>query len=231
MRDSYQLGLEGILRELVEMADLVSESVRRSTAALLDADLGTAEQVIGRSPTAGAIKISIENRVFSVLALQTPVAGDLRSAVATLRTVSDLDRMAALAGHIAKVARMRYPSAAVPESLRPNFAHIDLIIERMLTTVNFALKDRNVDALQNLFDWDDEVDDLRQSQFRILLSGTWNCGIEPAVDVALLGRYYERIADHTASMGRHLIYAMTGDIPKAGPSLQQLERSHVPLPK
>jgi phosphate transport system protein len=75
------------------------------------------------------------------------------------------------------------------------------------------LNDRNIQSAQELHARDEEMDELRRTQFRVMLSDDWAYGVEAAVDVALLGRYYERIADHAASMGRRIIYVVTGQLP------------------
>ena len=119
MRDSYREQLDDILADLVHMAQVVSSAVRTSTTALLEADIHLAEQVITEDEKLDAKQAEIESRAFSLLARQAPVAGELRILVATLRMVTELERMGDLAAHVAKIARLRYPETAVPESLRP----------------------------------------------------------------------------------------------------------------
>ena len=156
----------------------------------------------------------IEARSFSLLARQAPVAGELRTLVATLRMVTELERMGDLAAHIAKIARLRYPETAVPETLRPNFVRMGDVAEKMVISAGQTLNDRNIQSAEELRDRDEEMDELRRTQFRVMLSDDWAYGVEAAVDVALLGRYYERIADHAASMGRRIIYVVTGQFPE-----------------
>ena len=215
MRDSYREQLDDILADLVHMAQVVSSAVRSSTTALLEADIHLAEQVITEDEKLDAKQAEIESRAFSLLARQAPVAGELRILVATLRMVTELERMGDLAAHVAKIARLRYPETAVPESLRPNFVRMADVAEKMVVTAGQTLNDRNIQSAQELRDRDEEMDELRRTQFRVLLSDDWAYGVEKAVDVALLGRYYERIADHAASMGRRIIYVVTGSFPEA----------------
>ena len=214
MRDSYREQLDDILADLVHMAQVVSSAVRSSTTALLEADLKLAEQVISEDQQLDAKQAEIESRAFSLLARQAPVAGELRTLVATLRMVSELERMGDLAAHVAKIARLRYPETAVPLALRANFVRMADVAEKMVVTAGQTLNDRNIQTAQELRDRDEEMDDLRRAQFRVLLSDDWADGVEAAVDVALLGRYYERIADHAASMGRRIIYVVTGEFPE-----------------
>ena len=213
MRDSYREQLDDILSDLVSMSQTVSAAVRSATTSLLEADIHIAEQVISEDDKIDATQADIEARAFSLLARQAPVAGELRTVVATLRMVTELERMGDLAAHVAKIARLRYPEKAVPESMRPNFVRLADVAEKMVVSAGQTLDERNVENAEELQARDEEMDDLRRSQFRVLLGDDWDAGVEAAVDVALLGRYYERIADHAASMGRRVIYIVTGEFP------------------
>lgn len=213
MRDSYREQLDDILSDLVSMSRTVSTAVRSATTSLLEADIHIAEQVISEDDKIDATQADIEARAFSLLARQAPVAGELRTVVATLRMVTELERMGDLAAHVAKIARLRYPEKAVPESMRPNFVRMADVAEKMVISAGQTLHERNVENAEELQTRDEEMDDLRRSQFRVLLGDDWDAGVEAAVDVALLGRYYERIADHAASMGRRVIYIVTGEFP------------------
>jgi phosphate transport system protein len=214
MRDSYREQLDDILADLVQMSQVVSSAVRSSTTALLEADIHLAEQVIGDDEKLDRKQADIEARAFSLLARQSPVAGELRTLVATLRMVTELERMGDLAAHVAKIARLRYPETAVPELLRPSFVRMGDVAEKMVVTAGQTLNDRNLQNAQELRDRDEEMDELRRTQFRVLLGEDWPYSVEAAVDVALLGRYYERIADHAASMARRIIYVVTGSFPE-----------------
>ena len=215
MRDSYREQLDDILADLVQMCQAVSAAVRSSTTALLEAEIHLAEQVITQDLKLDEMQADIEARAFSLLARQAPVAGELRTLVATLRMVTELERMGDLAAHVAKIARLRYPDIAVPEALRLNFVRMGDVAEKMVVTAGQTLNNRNIESAQELRARDEEMDELRKSQFRVMLSDDWAYGVEAAVDVALLGRYYERIADHAASMGRRIIYVVTGEFPEA----------------
>ena len=214
MRDSYREQLDDILADLVQMSQVVSSAVRSSTTALLEADIHLAEQVIGDDAKLDAKQADIEARAFTLLARQSPVAGELRTLVATLRMVTELERMGDLAAHVAKIARLRYPETAVPELLRPSFVRMGDVAEKMVVTAGQTLNDRNLQNAQELRARDEEMDELRRTQFRVLLGEDWPYSVEAAVDVALLGRYYERIADHAASMARRIIYVVTGSFPE-----------------
>jgi phosphate transport system protein len=213
MRNAYFDQLDTIVEDLVAMTDDVQVAVARATRALLSADAEVAERVISDDVDIDAARERVEQKAFDLLALQQPVAKDLRMLVAALRMVADLERMGDLAVHIAKVARMRLPDGAVPESLQPTMERMAAIAVRMVDANATIVADRDVDAALGLEDEDDEMDQLRRSLFRILLSDDWAYGVEPAIDLALLGRYYERIGDHAVSMGKRVVYFVTGEAP------------------
>ena len=213
MRESYREDLNSLVGDLVGMTERVRTAVRLSTKALLEADLATAERVISDDALLDAQHDDLEARCFVLLARQAPVAGELRTIVAAMRMVADLARMGDLACHVAKIARLRYPTHAVPEGLIPNFELMARVAEDMVATAGRALSDRNAHDAAKLADSDEEMDELRKSQFRILLGSEWPYSVEAAVDVALLGRYYERIADHAVIMAGRVIYVVTGTHP------------------
>ena len=189
MRNAYYDQLDAVVDELVTMTHEVGTAVGQATRALLEADAELAEQVISHDAHIDSERDRIEELSFELLALQQPVAGDLRMLVAALRMVSDLERMGDLSVHVAKVARLRVPEVAVPEAMLPTIQRMAVVAE--------------------------EMDQLRRSSFRQMLADDWPHGVEPAVDIALLGRYYERIADHAVSLARRVVYLVTGRHPSA----------------
>ena len=214
MRKIYRSDLEGVVNELVVMSDSIQIAVRDATRALLDADLQLAERVISGDTRIDVMHDELEMRTFTILARQAPVAGELRTLVAVIQMVAALGRMGDLAAHVAKIARLRYPEHAVPEPLAENFSRMSYLAQEMIGNVGRVLAERNLEEAQTLAEQDEEMDILRSDQFRVILGDDWEFGVEAAVDVALLGRYYERIADHAVGMGRRIIYVITGDLPE-----------------
>jgi phosphate transport system protein len=215
MRDTYHEQLDDILVELERMTRSVSIAVRRSTKALLEADIKAAEDIIATDIELDASGEGVEDKVFELMARQAPVANELRMLVAALRMVADLERMGDLAAHVAKITRMRYPQPAIPAELSELIAEMGRVAEGMVTAAGDVIKSRNVAAAQALEATDDKMDRLRSSQFRMMMDDGWPHGVEVAVDIALLGRYYERIADHAVSMARRVVYLVTGEMPVA----------------
>jgi len=213
MRQTFHDELDHIGRSLVEMNALVTAAMSRATVALLEADLGLAERVISDDTKIDAVRDELEGRAFDLLARQQPVAGDLRIIVTSLRMVADLERMGDLALHIAKVARMRYPACAVPAEVQDTIRQMGSVAERIAGKAGDAIAGKDVALAEELESDDDAMDTLHRRLFSILLSDDWRYGIEPAIDMTLIGRYYERFADHAVSVARRVIYLVTGEMP------------------
>ncbi len=212
MRDSYHEQLDDILAELERMTRTVSTAVRRSTAALLEADIRQAEEVIAADIQLDAAGEGVEDKVFELMARQSPVANELRMLVAALRMVADLERMGDLAAHVSKIARMRYPSPAIPDELHSVIQEMGTVAGKMVDAAGDVIQTRDVAAAGRLEATDDLMDQLRSNQFRLMMDDEWPHGVEVAVDIALLGRYYERIADHAVSIANRVIFVVTGEL-------------------
>lgn len=212
MRDQYYEQLDAIVDDLVNLTGTVRRAVADATKALLEADAQIAESVIAGDKDIDEATEIIEERALLLLATQQPVATDLRQLVATLRMLTDLQRMGDLSVHVAKVARRRMPDSAVPLHLHPNITAMATVADSMIDSASRIVANRNVDAAGQLENEDDEMDRLRKELLRSLLGDSWSYGVEPAVDLALLGRYYERIGDHAVSMARRVVYLVTGQL-------------------
>jgi phosphate transport system protein len=211
VREGYREELDDINNCLVEMANSVGSAMSTATTALLDADVALADLVIAGDQQIDAARESIEQRCFTLLARQQPVAGDLRTITTAMRVVSDLERMGDLAEHIAKLARMRFPESAVPQEVRPAFLEMGHIAEMLVSKTALVIAKRDIQAAVELETDDDAMDRLHRGLFRELLSDDWPYGIESAIDITLLGRYYERFADHAVSVARRVVYLVTGE--------------------
>ena len=145
------------------------------------------------------------------IARQSPVAGDLRTLVTSLRMSADLERMGDMAHHIAKLARMRYPNCAVPEELREIIRNMDRVAIGIIQKTVKSIDTRNATMAIQLEVDDDEMDKLHRQLFKTLMDSSWEHGTELAIDMTLLGRYYERFADHAVSVGRRVYYMINGE--------------------
>lgn len=155
----------------------------------------------------------IEESAFRLLALQQPVAGELRMVVGSMHIAADLDRMGALAVHVADISRLRHPECALPDEVRASFTDMGSQAVRLAQTAQEVLVSRDPEAAARLRDEDDAVDAEHRHLFTLLLDRQWDDGVCSAVDVALLGRYYERFADHAVEIGKRVIFEATGGRP------------------
>jgi phosphate transport system protein len=215
MRNAFHEQLDSIFVDLAVVCGQVKDAVHLATEALLTGDSDTAERVISADVEIDRAREQIEENAFSVLMLQQPVAGDLRTVVAALRMITELERMGDLSVHVAKIARLRVPNVAVPAEIRPTVSRMAEVAEHMVEQLRAIITDRDVAAAIELGRDDEVMDGLRRTSFTELLSDEWTHGVEAAVDIALLGRYYERIADHAVSVANRVVFVVTGENPTA----------------
>src|SRR5690606_10998580 len=173
-----------------------------------------AEQVISRDEAVNALYADIESSIFELMARQQPVAVDLRLVITALRMGGDLERMGDHAVHVAKVARLRHPDSAIPAEMRAPIIEMGQIAENLVTKAGGCIATRDVESALELEQDDDAMDRLHRRLFRNILSKDWQHGVEPAIDITLVGRYYERYADHAVSVARDVVYLVTGTRPE-----------------
>ncbi|MGF0314896.1 phosphate signaling complex protein PhoU [Nocardia fluminea] len=213
MRVIYNEQMADLANLLGEMAGLAGQAMEQATQSLLQADLALAEQVIGEQDRISVMITEAEEKAFALLALQAPVAGDLRQVVSAIQIVGDVNRMGALALHVAKVTRRRHPAHALPESVNGYFAEMGRIAVNMGAGAKEVLESRDPERAAQLNQDDEAMDDLHRHLFTLLMDRDWKYGVAAAVDVTLLGRYYERFADHAVEIGRRVIFLVTGVLP------------------
>jgi phosphate transport system protein len=210
MRDAFHADLDELNEQLVAMAGSVAEAIRSASAVLLDADPGGAADVIEGDLDINARQYCVDDKVVEIMTRRQPVASDLRLVLASIRISTDLERMGDMAKHVAKIARNLDGSPALPQ-LRPLFAAMAAAAIRIGDKTTHILATRNrVDAAQLDFD-DDELDAL-YSRLLAELAGDWGHGTQAALDVAMLGRSYERFADHAVRVGHQVVYLVTGAV-------------------
>ena len=211
MRNAFQEELDSIHDTLVKMGRIVEESMAAATRALLEPNLEIAEKVIKDDDTIDDMQHELDARTMMIIARQSPVAGDLRTLVTSLRMSADLERMGDMAHHIAKLARMRFPNIAVPEELRQIIKDMDRVAVGIIAKTTASIDTRNTTLALQLEEDDDEMDKLHRQLFKTLMEPSWSHGTEVAIDMTLLGRYYERCADHAVSVGRRVYYMVNGE--------------------
>lgn len=223
MRTAFHEHLDALAADQAAAAILVAEAMDRATHALLTADLAAAEQVIIGDATIDDASSALEQRCIELIALQSPVAEELRIVIGALRISASLERMGDLADHVAKQARMRFPEHSVPGEFEPMFADMGRIGSAMIRTVAEIITTRDIEHVAQIESWDSEVDLLRDQLMAKIGSPDWPHGAAAAVDLALLSRYYERFADHAVSVTRRVVAIVTG-VPYVGVRL--VEQGH-----
>lgn len=214
MRRAYKDRLNDFNHSLLLMADFVRTSMTDASSALLNADIATAERVISNVDTINELREKGESSAFQLLALESPVARDLRYVISGLHIVDNFVRMAALSMHVAKVARRRHPAHAVPEPISGYFAEMSRLGILNVESLREILDTVNVEQALQLGKDDDAVDDIHHHLFQLTTEREWPFSTREAVDVTLLSRYYERYSDHAVSIADRVIYMGTGQQPK-----------------
>jgi phosphate transport system protein len=213
-RKTFHESLDELRVDVIRLAALTTEAIAGGTAALLDGDLAAAEQVIENDDEIDDLTHTIEDRTFLLLARQQPIATDLRFLVTVMRVGHELERSADLMVNVAKTTRRLYPHQLDPK-LRG-------IIDRMGTQASNqtrvaidAFADSDPSWAAALADMDDAMDELTKSLFRHILASDSadEAAVLLAVQMALVGRHYERIADHAVTIAERVGFMVTGEHP------------------
>ena len=210
MRDTFKNELDAINGTLANMGDLVRTAMKHATTSLLTADNALAEQTIRNDNEIDEMQHDLDSRALMVMARQAPVASDLRVLVTALRMSSDFERMGDFAHHIARLARMYVPNQVVPQELASLVQEMGDIADRLVEKLIRVIETRDEDlALQIEVD-DDQMDQLQKKIMTMMLDSEWKHGVEVAINLTLLTRYYERFADHAVSISRRVYFLVTG---------------------
>ena len=214
MRTAYHEKLSELSDQLSTLCGLAGAAIEHATRALLQADLASAEQAISYRDQITALGARAEEGAVELLALQQPVAGELRTIVSSIQIVADVDRMGALAVHVAKIVRQRHPDQVLPAEVEDCFAGMGRVAVELANTAREVLLTRDPDKAARIREQDDDMDELHRQLFTVLVDHDgWQHGITAAVNVALLGRFYERFADHAVEIGRRVVFQATGARP------------------
>jgi phosphate transport system protein len=211
IRSVFQDELDNVSQSLVDLTAMVASSMTKATTAILSCDLKLAEEVIATDVKIDDYQHETDFRIIDIIARQQPVASDLRALVTALRMGSDLERMGDLSHHVAKVARLRHPNAAVPPELVAIIQAMGVAAVAITEKTGVVIATRDTKMALEIERDDDVMDDLHRKLIAVLIEPTWKHGIETAIDLTLLGRYYERYADHAVSISRRVYFLVTGE--------------------
>jgi phosphate transport system protein len=211
VRDIFESELQEVQDRLVEIAEDTARVIEKASKAFNTSDVVLADEAIAISELAGEKALALDELVIKILAKESPVARNLRVLVSALRISASLERMGALAGHIAAIARYRFPGTAVPDSLASTFAemgNLDVSLAKQLVQL---LKTTDADFAREIQAQDARVDELHRHVFDVVLADDWKENAMFTVDVTLASRYHERFADHVVDISSKVSYLTTGD--------------------
>lgn len=213
MRDTYTEALDTLASKLSEMSRIAERAMTDATRALLAADIVLAEQTIEFREEIDTLAGEWEHEAFAFLARQSPVAHDLRRVVSGINIVADLQRMGGLAVHIAELVRRRHPAHVLPPEVEGVFAEMGRVAIAQAEATQRVLETRDAELAASLRTQDEEMDTLHRSLFMLTSAPDWPHGVPAAVDITLLGRFYERYSDHTVEVAKRVIFLVTGARP------------------
>lgn len=211
MRKVFQAELHQVSEELIQIATLVKQALVRASEAFLSADIDEAEEVISNDARIDFLQAQLDERSIDILALQGPVASDLRHIVAALRMSSSLERMGDLARHIAQIARMRFPEKALPTSISPIFEEMVALDLKIIDAVIKLLDSKDLTYADEISSHKARINELHREVFKALNAEDWDQPAQVTVDVTLSSRYLERFGDHGVSVARKETYLVTGE--------------------
>lgn len=209
MRDVFHEQLDELTSILGQMADVAQRAMRDASTALLDLDSAAGARAHDAAAELSKLFHRAEELACLALARQQPVAFDLRLIVASLHASADLDRMGRLADHVARIALRHLPEPAVRIEACPHIREMATVADEIAGKAARAIRDRDATLAEQLPHDDDRMDALHHELWATLL-GDWRDGVQPAIDAAMLGRFYERYADHAVSVAHQIVYLVTG---------------------
>lgn len=214
-RHEFHESLERLRGEIVRLGAMVGETIPAGTDALLSSDLRLAQQLIDADDEVDVLALDIEERCYQLLALQQPMAGDLRFIVTSLRLVSELERSADLMVNVCKAMRRIYGVEFDPRVR----GLIEAMSVEALTLTRHSIDayvEEDANLAQALDDIDDRLDELQSDYIEAVFEShrVSELTLQGAVQLALIGRYYERIGDHAVNIGERVTYMVTGWLPE-----------------
>jgi phosphate transport system protein len=211
MRDAFHKELEAIDQEIVRMGALIERSTQDATTALIECDKALAQKVMDGDEVIDETFLAIEKRSLTLMAQQAPVAGDLRLIAAILRVDNDLERAGDLAYNIAKLVNLEDFRKPGPKAVKSLVSELGQAAGRLMSMAIDIWASKDEQAAAGLQQQDDAVDDLHARLIQKLLEMKDEDAIPSAIRLAMIARYFERIADHAVNVGELVSYYVTGD--------------------
>jgi phosphate transport system protein len=214
VRDEFHGELEQLGVDLTAMCRLAGDAMERATRALIHADLLLAERVIAGDSELDALRTRCEDRAYALLALQSPVARDLRMLFTDIQAAEKIERMGGLACHVAEIVQRRHPQPAIPLELSDTFAEMGRLAVRAARAVEHTIANPLEGQLPQVERVDDRTDDLHRALLTAISRKDSPYPVQTSVDVALLSRFFERFADQAVAVTRRLDFVVSGTTPR-----------------
>ncbi|NDK31100.1 phosphate signaling complex protein PhoU [Nesterenkonia haasae] len=218
MRKLFQDDLHNVGDQLSDIAVLVAEAMEKAYRSFETADVQLAEEVIAADARIDSKQNDLDEKAIELLALQGPVASDLRLVVGALRMSTSLERMGDLARHIAQLTRLRYPDPVAPAPLVAVYHQMamkDVEIARKLVEL---MDTRELGLVSEVFALNEQINELHAGIFTTIARPEWDASPASTADATLASRFFERFGDHGVSVARKVQYLVTGEW-EAKPSL------------
>ena len=212
MREQFRNEMKNLQDTLEFEAAAAAKAMKRAAQALQEANLTIAQKVIDADRDIDILQRTIGENSISLLARQAPVTSDLRTVIAALRLSSTLERMGDLAGHVAYIARGRYPQTAASGKLHELFVEMSACAADVGEDLYQLLKTQNLEIASQIIANDDVLDELHRLSFEIILDPAIELSRQEIVDAVLLGRYLERFGDHAVKAAYRIRYWITGSM-------------------
>lgn len=210
VRKLFQADLINLGEQLIQITSLVHTAMQKAYTAFDTTNLQLAEEVIAADAEIDRLQVELDEKAIELLALQGPVASDLRMIVGALRMSTSLERMGDLARHIAQLARMRYPDRVAPENLHPVFDKMAKLCTQISERLITLLETRELHLIAEIHALNEQLDDLHASVFTIVAGADWDASAVTTVDSTLVSRFFERFGDHGVSVANKVDYLVTG---------------------
>lgn len=215
LRKSFHQELDDARTQLARLAAAVIEAIPRATHVLLEGDLEQADALIRDDDEIDALSIELEERCYQLLALQAPVAGDLRQLVAIVKMIGEIERSADLTVNICKAARRIYGHDLDPR-MRGLVARMGEQAQQLFTAALEAFQESDAAKAAAIDDMDSFLDGLQREFVRTIFENHADARIDlqVAIQMAMVARFYERIGDHAVNIGERVRYLVTGWMPE-----------------
>ncbi|NMN00083.1 PhoU family transcriptional regulator [Bifidobacterium sp. DSM 109958] len=217
MRVIFNEEMKAVADDLDRMAQDVARAIKGAGSALLKSDVEAAQTVIDGDIEIDALETSVIDQCVKLLAKQNPVATDLRVVVSTLRLAATFERMGDLAKHVAETARRTYPQSALTDEARPVVEQMVAFLDKTADRLPAMLSDRDTKVAEQVILDDDKLDELHHQTFDIMLSDNYDGDKQHIIDLVLVGRFLERLGDHSVSAARRVVYIVSGFDPSKKP--------------